>query len=60
MADSEPTTNSVDEFDAEVRRVVQYFRKEFFLSYSEAVGVLEMVKHDLLVEVSEASNNDDS
>lgn len=39
-----------DKFMTEVTRIVDYFRREYQLSYSEAIGVLEMVKHDLLSE----------
>jgi len=47
MTDYRP---ACDNFREEVERVVDYFRREFSLTYSEAVGVLEMVKFDLLQE----------
>ncbi len=47
MSDNETS----GKFAEEIERVVEYFRSEFDLSYSEAIGVLEMAKGRLLTEV---------
>lgn len=36
-----------------IHGALDYSRKEFDLSYAEAVGVMEIVKHDLMVEASD-------
>ena len=43
---------TIDAFGSELQRVVDYFRREYNLSYAAAIGTLECIKHDLLVEGS--------
>lgn len=52
------TTGAATEFDKEVRRVVEYFRAEFDLTYSEAIGVLDMVKHEILHQSLDDESDD--
>ena len=38
-------SDRIDRFAAEIQRVIEYFRKEYDLTYGEALGVLEIAKH---------------
>lgn len=46
-------------FLEEVESVVRRFRLEWNLTYSEAIGVLELVKHGLLLEAIEETEGCD-
>lgn len=48
--------NQPDAFHDDVVRLLDRYREEFDLSYAEAIGVLDMVKHRLLVEALELEN----
>lgn len=39
-------------FQREILSNIEYFRKEFDLTYEAAIGVLDIVKHRLLVEAN--------
>ncbi len=51
--------NTVEAFISELDRKIEYFRQEFDLTYAEAVGCLELVKHRLIREVFDADEPDD-
>ncbi len=44
-------SETADKFESDIRERIEYFRKEFDLSYREAIGVLEIVKFELLSEM---------
>ena len=48
--------NTADAFLNDIRGRIDYFRQEFNLTYSEAIGCLEIAKHELL---QEATDDDD-
>lgn len=50
---------TADRFLKELKRVVNYFRDEWDLSYVAAIGALDVVKHDLLEEVLESESEND-
>ena len=50
---------TADRFHEDIRGRIDYFRREFHPTYSEAVGVLEMAKHELLAEALETDDSDD-
>ena len=52
-------TPTVDKFIHSVRLQVDQFRREFSLTYVEAIGALEMIKHDLLREAEQFGAEDD-
>ena len=43
--------SSVDEFEVELNSLVDRYRDEYKLTYAEAVGILELVKLSLVLEV---------
>jgi hypothetical protein len=43
-----------DKFKEAIESQIEYFRREFDLTYSEAIGVLEMCKLDLYQEQVES------
>ena len=43
-------TNASEAFEDEGRKLVSYFRREFNLTYCEAIGVLEILKGELIAE----------
>ncbi len=47
------STETVSRFETEIRKVVEYFKEEFDMSYGEAIGTLEIVKHDLLTDADD-------
>ncbi len=53
---SEETT---DRFQGEIEKVVDYFRHEYDISYAETVGVLEVVKIGLVVELAVPDDEDE-
>lgn len=57
--DEEEEPRSSAELDHELMKVIDYFRHEFRITYSEVVGVLEMVKHRILVESMRVEDSDD-
>jgi len=48
-------TRAADHLVADITRIINRMRLEYELTYAEAVGVLEMVKADL---IEEARQND--
>lgn len=48
-----PRSNAVDSFLAELSRVIEYHRDEWELTYSEAIGCLEITKAHLMREIFE-------
>lgn len=57
--DEEDEPRSSAELDHELTKVIEYFRHEFRITYSEVIGVLEMVKHRILVESMRVEGRDD-
>ena len=43
----------------EIMRTIEYFRVEFELTYIEAIGSLDVVKHKLLSEVDEEDSEEE-
>ena len=41
---------NVDMFQEHLRKVIDYHKKENELNYAEVLGVLELIKNDLLIE----------
>ena len=52
------SAESTSKFIGEIRGRVEYFRDEFDITYAEAVGVLDIVKHELLAEVLDEDSGD--
>jgi len=50
-----------DKFIEDLRGRISYFRQEFTLSYAEALGVLDMLHHELLMEsyIDDASEEEE-
>lgn len=48
----------VEQFSDEIRKVIDYFRVEYNLSYAEAIGVIELAKMWLCLEAFEEDNDD--
>jgi hypothetical protein len=40
-----------NQFEKEVNRVLEHFRQEYELPYAAAIGVLEIIKHQLIEEL---------
>jgi len=40
-------------FVSDIQGRINYFRDEFHLTYAEAIGCLDILKHELLEEVEE-------
>lgn len=53
------SAESADAFHADIRQRIHYFRSEYQLTYSEAIGVLEMAKHEILTEIQEDEDEDE-
>jgi len=51
-------TNASEAFEDEGRKVVSYFRREFNLTYCEAIGVLEILKGELIAEALEEDDEE--
>lgn len=45
------SAESSDAFETELRRMVERYRREFELTYAEAVGMLTIVSHRLVHEL---------
>jgi len=45
--------NSVDHFVAVMTQKIDYFRREYHLTYAEAVGALELIKGEMVLECIE-------
>ena len=45
-------------FIVELGNLVDYFRKEYNLTYAEAIGCLDIIKHRLLVECEDTDDDD--
>ena len=41
------TVSATNKFQVELWNIVEYFRREFDLTYAEVIGVLEMIKLDI-------------
>ena len=57
-----PESTAVNAFVNELHLKLEYFRAEFDLTYAEAIGCLELVKQELVlqvIEVAEACEEDD-
>ena len=52
--------HGADAFEREIRNQVEYFRREFTLTYTEAVGVLELVKGDIIREALDLTHDGDN
>jgi len=46
-------STTVDRFIEDLEARIEYFRAEYDLTYSEAIGCLEIIKHELLEEMRE-------
>jgi len=46
-------THASAAFEDEGRKLVAYFRREFNLTYCEAIGVLDILKGELIAEALE-------
>ena len=46
------TAESSQKFGNELRRVVDYFREEFEVTYNEAIGVLQALSWQLIQEAA--------
>ena len=53
-------SETADKFESDIRERIEYFRTEFHLSYGEAVGILEILKFELLTEMLDDEEGDDS
>ena len=51
-------TNASEAFEDEGRKLVAYFRREFNLTYCEAIGVLEILKGELIAEALEEDDEE--
>ncbi len=49
----------IDAFTGEIERVILRFRKEFNLPLAAAVGALEIVKFDLMHDISHEDDEDE-
>ena len=47
------SNSRIEAFISELDLKIEYFRQEFELTYAEAIGCLELVKHRLLRELFE-------
>jgi hypothetical protein len=47
-----------DKFLLDIRSRIEYFRHEFKLTYSEAIGVLRMLSYELEKEAFDAATED--
>lgn len=50
---------AADAFLNDIRGRIEYFRQEFDLTYSEAIGCLEIAKHELAKEATEDDEDDE-
>ncbi len=46
---------NVDMFQEHLRKILDYHKKENNLNYAEVLGVLEIIKHELLFEFDKES-----
>jgi len=45
--------DSTEKFFQKVQEDIEYFRKEFDLTYAELLGALELIKADIIKEIQE-------
>jgi len=50
---------SVERFVTEIEKVIDYFRKEYDLTYSEAIGAIHMIEHKLTREAVNINEEQD-
>lgn len=50
---------NADTFLLDLRGRIEYFRKEFHISYSEAIGVLAMLQFELQKEAFDSLDNEE-
>ena len=53
------SADATEAFSNELTRLVERYRLEWNLTYGECIGVLEIMKHELLEEAYHADEEDD-
>lgn len=51
---------TAEQFESVVRNCIEYFRGEFGITRAEAIGVLDILKFELLCETLEDEDEDES
>ena len=46
-------------FETELRQRIDYFRREYLLTYAECVGVLELLKNEVINEALGTDKDED-
>lgn len=52
-------SETANKFESDIRERIEYFRTEFDLSYGEAIGILEILKFELLCETIEDDDDEE-
>lgn len=58
MSEDEEAPHAANVLQDDLVSRIDYFRSEFRVTYSEVIGVLELIKFDLLIEAKEQEQSE--